>query len=309
MKIAVSILFLYLTGVIAGFAGPGEIVVASYNLENYLHMERRVGGKSVLAPKPEKEIQALIQIIKEINPDILGVCEMGSPDDFEDFKQRLSQAGLGYTHFEYVAGPDQERHLALASRLPITARQSKPDVPFTANGIREKVRRGFLDVTVKISPTEQLRLVGVHFKSKLQGPVDEALLRRNEAHLLRQHTERILALAPDTELLVYGDFNDTKNEPSLQEIMGPRSAPDHLVDLWLADREGDHWTHYWKFADAYERIDFIFVTGNLLAKYDWARSYVYRSEYWNAASDHRPLVAAFRVSITSGSVRRDRTGG
>jgi len=289
---------------VAGIAASGEIVVASYNLENYLHMERRVGGKSILAPKPEKEIQALILIIKEINPDILGICEMGSPADFEDFKQRLNKAGLGYTQFEYVAGPDQERHLALASRLPITAHQSKADISFTANGIREKVRRGFLDVTIKISPTDQFRLIGVHLKSKLPGPIDEALLRRNEAHLLRQQTVRILTEAPDTELLVYGDFNDTKNEPSLQEIMGPRTGPDHLFDLWLADREGDHWTHYWKFADVYERIDFIFVTGNLLSKYDRGRSYVYRSEYWNEASDHRPLVATFRVAPSNARSQR-----
>ena len=160
----------YLALVVAGVAASGEVVVASYNLENYLLMERRGSGKSILSPKPEKEIQALIRIIKEINPDILGVCEMGSKEEFEDFKSRLKQEGLGYTDFEYVEGADQERHLALASRFKIVSRQSMPNVPFTANGIQEKVRRGFLDVTVKINAGCQLRLVGAHLKSKLAAP-------------------------------------------------------------------------------------------------------------------------------------------
>jgi len=295
-KQSIGVLCLYLAGIITGLASPNTIVVASYNVENYLRMERHIDGKTELAPKPEKEIQALIRIIKEINPDILGVCEIGGPDDFEDFKNRLKQTGLGYAHFEYVAGPDQERHLALASRYPIVSHQSITDASYVANGIREKVRRGFLDVTIQINPTFELRLLGVHLKSKLAAPIDEALLRRNEAHLLRQHVEKILTSTPSTELMVYGDFNDSKNEPALQEIMGPRASPDHLFDLWLSDQVGDRWTHYWKFADSYERIDFIFVTGKLLSKWDRSKSYIYRSNDWNEASDHRPIVATFKVS-------------
>jgi hypothetical protein len=36
----------------------------------------------------------MIHIIKEISPDILGVCEMGSRERFEDFKKRLAAADL-----------------------------------------------------------------------------------------------------------------------------------------------------------------------------------------------------------------------
>ena len=184
---------------------------------------------------------------------------------------------------------------SVRSRCSVS-RQSMPDVPFTANGTQEKVRRGFLDVTVKINSGARLRLVGAHLKSKLSAPEGEALLRRTEAHLLRQHAEQILSENPDTDLLVYGDFNDSKNEPALQEIMGPRKGPDHLFDLWLQDNVGDRWTHYWKFADSYERIDFIFVTGRLLSKVDREKSYIFRSEHWNEASDHRPVIAAFRIA-------------
>ena len=99
----------------------------------------------------------LVRIIKEINPDILGVCEMGSVERFADFKKRLTAAGLGYVDAEYVAGPDEDRHLALVSRFPIRARNSLTDVGFELNGKPEKVRRGFLDVTVDVTPDYRLR--------------------------------------------------------------------------------------------------------------------------------------------------------
>jgi endonuclease/exonuclease/phosphatase family metal-dependent hydrolase len=170
--------------------------------------------------KPAAEINALISIIKDINPDILGVCEMGTPERFEDFKKRLAEAGLGYVESEYVQAADPDRHLALVSRFPIVARNSQTDVPFEVNGLQEKVRRGFLDVTVEVNPNYQLRLVGVHLKSKLPIPEGEALIRRYEAQKLRAYVEKIMTVDPKVNLVCYGDFNDTKNEPMFSEISG-----------------------------------------------------------------------------------------
>lgn len=270
----------------------GEVIFASYNLENYLRKERKGGGEDI--PKPEKEIAALVRIIKDINPDILGISEIGPPGEFEDFKKRLDKEGLGYTHFEYVDGPDAERHVALLSRLPIVARQSQADVSFTLHGRQEKVKRGFLDVTVRLSDTYTLRLVGVHLKSKLAAVEGEALIRRNEAHLLREYVRKIVNTDPNVNLLLYGDFNDTKNEPAIHEIMGQRGAPDYLTDLWLKDEVGDHWTEYWKYADVYSRIDYIFVSRALLPRIVQNKCGIYRSPDWNEASDHRPIVATVK---------------
>ena len=276
-------------------AAPDEVVIAGYNIENYLVTDRldgKIHEKS--APKPEKEKAALFHIIKEINPDILGVCELGPKDQFEDFKKRLESAGLGYKDFEYVEGSDPTRHLAIASRYPIIERHSVTNASYKLNGVDEKVKRGFLDVTVQITPDYKLRLVGCHLKSKLAVPEGEALVRRNEAHLLRQHINEILKADPLTNLLVYGDFNDTKNEPPIHEIMGPRNAPDHLYDIWLKDDRGESWTHFWKYADIYSRIDFIFVNKALMPEVVFDKSRVYRGSDWNEASDHCPVITTIR---------------
>lgn len=292
MSSRLAALFLLAVVFLLPAKGAQEIVIATYNLENYVSASPKgPGEKSATRAKSEEAISAVIRVIKEVNPDILGVCEMGSPERFEDFKKRLAAAGLGYTASEYLQAADEDRHLALVSRFPIIARNSRADVPFELNGKPEKVRRGFLDVTVQVNPGYKLRLVGAHLKSKLPIPEGEALVRRLEAGELRKHLDGILAAAPDTNLVCYGDFNDTKNEPPIQEIMGPKKSPTHMADLWARDDAGDKWTHYWKTADQYSRIDYIFVSPALFREVVLNKSHIYRSEFWNEASDHRPVSA------------------
>jgi endonuclease/exonuclease/phosphatase family metal-dependent hydrolase len=277
-------------GLLVSAQAAQQIVVATYNVENYVGASPDgARGRTAARPKSEKEIAALIRIIQEINPDILGICEMGSPERFDDFKKRLSAVGLDYVASEYLAAADDDRRLALLSRFPIVARDSRADVPFELDGRPEKVRRGFLDVTVQVNPGYRLRLVGAHLKSKLPTPAGEALIRRMESELLRKHLDRILTAEPATNLLCYGDFNDTRNQPAIQEIMGPKNSPLHMADLWAEDAVGDRWTHYWKTADEYSRIDYIFVSRALFREVVRTKSRIYRSEFWNEASDHRPV--------------------
>jgi endonuclease/exonuclease/phosphatase family metal-dependent hydrolase len=277
--------------------GQQAVKFAHYNVENYLEMNRRQGGRTEFAPKPEGEKNTLVRIIKEIYPDILGVAEMGPPDQFEEFKKRLNDAGLDFPFSEYVNAADPDRHLALLSRFEIVERHSEKALFFDLNGQREAVERGFLDVTVEVNPSYRLRLVGAHLKSKLAVPSGEALLRRNEARLLRQHIDAVLRKDPNVNLLVYGDLNDTKDQPAIQEILGPRQSPNRLNDISLADAQGDRWTYYRQLSDTYDRIDYILTNQALLPQIDQSQSYVYRSSDWYSASDHRPVVTVIRVKM------------
>ncbi|HEX4084700.1 MAG TPA: endonuclease/exonuclease/phosphatase family protein [Chthoniobacteraceae bacterium] len=275
-------------------ARADDVVFAAYNLENYFQAADFPDGSEKISKTPEA-IAAEIHVIQDIHPAILGVSEMGPPAEFAGFQARLKAAGLDYPASEYVAGPDPQRHVALLSKYPIVSRQSMADVPYEMDGREEKVCRGFLDVTIAVDG-RNVRFIGVHLKSKLRDTREnEAAMRRNEAHLLRQHVNDVLNADPGTSLVVYGDFNDTKNESCIKEVLGPRGSGGHLDDLWLKDSAGDHWTEYWNMADEYSRIDYILVTHNLVSSVDEARSYVYRSPYWNDASDHRAVVASFRL--------------
>ena len=282
---------------LAGNLRAGNVVVASYNVENYLKMERKVDGKTVPdAPKPEQEIAAVIDVVKEINPDILGIVEMGDEKTLDEFRARLKAAGLDYPHKEWVRGTDAARHVALLSRFPIVARNSRDEVPFELNGKQMRVGRGILDVTVKLADNFSLRLVGAHLKSRREVPdLDQVAMRAKEAWYLREHLAKILQANPEEKLLLFGDMNDTKNEYPIKELLGSTRDPLRMKDLFLTDYYGYRWTHYWSSADIYSRIDYLMVSQWLWPDINMDKSGISSSRIWYKASDHRAIFTTIKV--------------
>lgn len=271
--------------------GAEEIVFAAYNVQNYLPMDRRVEGKNLKnAPKPEAEIEAAIKVLTTIKPDILGVVEIGDESMVADLQKRLKAAGLDYPHREWVQGADEVRHVALLSRFPIVARNSRGDVSFDLNGKLERINRGILDATVEVNPNYKLRLVGAHLKSRRTvEEYDEAWMRAKEAWFLRDHLNRILEADPQANLLLFGDLNDTKNNYPIRELIGKKGTPNYMMDLWLHDSRKERWTHYWKTADEYARIDYIMVSPAMTKEINFEKSGINDSPFWNDASDHRAI--------------------
>jgi len=291
MSLSLRVIFFFLWTVSASFGA--DIVVAAYNLENYLRMDRYAKGETVTdAPKPEREIAAIVSILGEVKPDILGLMEIGGEDMLSDLQARLRAAGLDLPHRVWVRGADEERHIALLSRFPITQDRSLDDVSFPLNGRIQRMPRGILDATVQVAPDYRLRLLGAHLKSKRTTPnYDQARLREREADMLRKHVDGILQKEPSTNLLLFGDLNDTKNEYPIRQIMGPPRAPTSLRDIWLRDSRGETWTHYWKSADIYSRIDYMLVSPALAPEVIWKKCGINDSPSWKDASDHRAIYA------------------
>lgn len=276
-----------------GDDGPDPVVFAAYNLKNYLRMERRVEGEVVEdAPKPEDEIAAVISMLRRVHPNVLGVTEIGQETDVEDLKQRLQRGGIVLPHHTLCAAFDPQRRVALLSRYPIVEIRHQTDLAYTLGARRIAFQRGILDATIEIHPSYSLRLLGVHLKSKREvEEADQAAMRRNEAHLLRRHIDGILQEAPETNLLVFGDFNDTRNEQTIKAVQGGFGTEAYLKDLPVEDALGYRWTYYWGFADQYSRFDFLFANKGLLPEVRLRESLIVSGPEWFEASDHRPVVA------------------
>ena len=269
-----------------------DFVFAGYNLENFFTASRATNPSSG-APKSEASVAALVRVLSGVRADVLGLSEIGTPEDLEDLRQRLKASGLDYPHAEFVKAAEGDRNLALLSRVPIAARQSVTDLTYEMDGARQRVRRGFLDVTVEPAPGITLRLVGAHLKSRLvRNSANEALARRSEAALLRRHIDPILAADPAALLLVWGDFNDLKSSATVAEIIGAKGTA--LIDLAPADRQGDRWTWHDAVNDSYQRVDFLLVSHGLKPAVVASRTRVQRTPEWRLASDHRPVVVALR---------------
>lgn len=272
---------------------PSAVTVVFYNLKNYLAMERRIDGEIVAdAPKPQAEIEALVNGISEIKPDILGVCEIGDAAYMTDFQSRLKSRGMDLPHTELVtAASGHNRNLGMLSRFPIVDRNSRDDFTYSIADTRLPFQRGILDVTIAINSTYQLRYVALHLKSKREVPeADQALMRLNEARLARNHIDRIFEKEPGVNLVVAGDFNDLRIEPPVKALQGGYGRQDYLSSLTLKDQYGFRWTHHWSFADSYSRFDFALYSKGLSPEIDRSSSHIYHWDDWDTASDHRPLV-------------------
>lgn len=277
----------------AGFDERNRIVTfCAYNLRNYLKMPRSVDGViQEKAPKPDKEIAPLIEILAAIQPDILGVCEIGDAEDLVDLQARLKARDIDLPHSEMGHGGDPTRRLALLSRFPITSRNSQSELKYHIGDVILPMQRGILDATVALRPNFEVRFLGVHFKSQREVPgMDQKLMRRNEAHLLRRHIESILTAEPATRLLAYGDFNESKHEAAMVEIEGVPGTDVSMMDVRLRDSRGETWTHFWDAADHYSRLDYCFVNRALQSDIKKPESFVYDPPNFYDASDHRPLV-------------------
>ena len=274
---------------------PAKLRFMAYNVENWLTMDRIIGRREVAdQPKPDSEKSAVLRIILENQPDVIGLCEIGTKADLAEIQQALKSAGLDLPHSHHTGGSDTVRHLGLLSRFPITSTAFPAQTQYTLEGRSFAINRGILDANVSIQG-QDYRFIGVHLKSKraVSGG-DQAKMRLQEAHLLRRHLDKILGANPAARLIVYGDFNDTYRSNTLRTVTGSAAKNLRITPIYLKDSQGEAWTHHWSGEDIYSRIDFIMTSPALRREVDFKASRIIDNDLWSKASDHRPMFAVFR---------------
>lgn len=274
---------------------PGGLRFIAYNVENWLVMDRYVDRKQLKdSPKPQSEKEAVIKLLADNKPDIIGLCEIGEAKDLAEIQMSLKSSGLDLPHSHYTGGSDPVRHLGILSRYPITSTAKPAETDFQLQGKLFSINRGILDATIT-ARGKSYRFLGVHLKSKRQiEEADQEEMRIHEARLLRRHVDALLKKDPQARLVVYGDFNDTRPTKTMKTITGSYNDPGYLTALPVKDSRGHAWTHYWSLHDIYSRIDFITVSRTLRPEVDFRASRIIDDPDWDKASDHRPLIAIFK---------------
>jgi endonuclease/exonuclease/phosphatase family metal-dependent hydrolase len=281
--------------------GADVIRVATYNLENYL--DHDVGTRHAKSAEAKSKIR---ESIRALRPDVIALQEMGSTNAFLELRASLKAEGQDFPFWEHVSGFDTNIHVAVLSRFPFAARRPHTNDFFLLGGRRFQVSRGFAEVDVKVGNNYSFTLITAHLKSRRPVPeADEAELRLEEAKLLRETIDARLAANPNANLIVLGDFNDTKDSRSTREIIGRGKFK--LIDTRPAERNGDNaagfrpdweprtitWTHYYGVEDTYTRIDYILLSPGMARDWVTNETYVLTMPNWGVGSDHRPLVATF----------------
>jgi endonuclease/exonuclease/phosphatase family metal-dependent hydrolase len=302
LAIALSILTLVVR--LPAAQAPLTFTVASYNIENYLHIQ--TGSRP---PKSEPSKAAVRQTIHTLNADVLALQEIGTTNALLELRASLAAEGLLYSHWEHVSGFDTNIHLAVLSRYPIIARRHHTNESFLLYGRRFHVRRAFVEIDIRVHERYQFSLINAHLKSRLQsGLANQADLREQEALRLRRIIDTRLAADPHLNLVVLGDLNDHPDSPPLRIIRG-RGSRQGLVDTRPAEPNGDDqpapnprlaprritWTSYYSREDSYSRVDYIFLSPGMAREWDPTGTFVLAMPNWGVASDHRPVIARFHT--------------
>jgi endonuclease/exonuclease/phosphatase family metal-dependent hydrolase len=286
----------------------GAIRLAAYNILNLFDavdnpaLEGRFddmhSSREGLRSKPESQLRAVAEAIRRLDADVIGLQEIESFDALEAFNA-VYLADLGY---EYVVSIDvgQERGIeqAVLSRFPIREARVWPNMPL--GGVHPErygnsenwyagepitYRRSPLFVRVEVPSDDaegsfHLDIFVVHQKSG--GPA--AYWREAESRGLVKLLDQHLALNPDANIAVLGDFNA---KPDAQSI---RTYIEDAGLILTMDSHGPGAmqtpTH-----ESDRAIDFIFVNSNLAGHLVPDSAFVLGTPLRPSGSDYRTTPA------------------
>jgi endonuclease/exonuclease/phosphatase family metal-dependent hydrolase len=275
--------------------------VATYNLDNYIDQPART--RPLKTPEGKAKIR---ESLRALNADVVALQEMGSTNALLELRASLKADGLDYPHWEHVVGWDTNIHVAVLSKFPIAARRPHTNDSFLLFGRRFRVSRGFAEIDIKVNDHYSFTLLTAHLKSRRPVPeADEAEMREQESIILREKIDAVFKMNPNANLVVLGDFNDTKDTKSTRALIGRGKTA--LIDTRPAERNGDNqpnpnsryeprnicWTHYYGKEDTYSRIDYILLSHGMAREWNNEETYILTLANWGVASDHRPIVVGF----------------
>jgi len=286
---------------IATCSGLAEgLRIVTYNLEGYL--DTAAGTRPAKSAESKLAVQ---RMIAETKPDVLAVQEIGGFAALCSLRDSLKKVGVDLPHTEFVSGYDTNIAVGILSRFPFAARRSHTNESFLLRGRRFRCQRGFGEVDIQPTSTYRFTLFAAHLKSRRPSPrEDEAELRLQEALLLREMVDARLQADPKVNLVVVGDFNDTRDSRPVRAIIGKGKG--RLLDARPAEDGSGRspalgsnaraitWTHYHEAEDSYSRLDYILFSPGMAREYLKQESYVLSRPDWGVASDHRPVVVAIQ---------------
>lgn len=293
----------------AGLRAEGpRLRVATYNVRNYLAMDRRVDGAyRPDYPKPEVEKAAVQDVILRIRPDILALQEMGSEAYLKELAMDLAGRGLPFPYAFVATGADLDRHLALLSRVPWESVRDHPNVISgrLPTGEVRRVKRGLLEAVFRTAGVRWAFYV-VHLKSVSEAGAEDAgaaRQRNEEATALRNLILRLEGSQPAGPVLVAGDFNDHPRSPALERFstIGPQAL---FKAIPAADSRGETWTYWHASSETYSRLDYLLASPALLEWVEGRRAVVDDGPHALAGSDHRMVYLDLRFPPSGRSGER-----
>lgn len=248
--------------------------------------------------------EAVAGVVTAIDADIICLVEVGDESDVTEFRQMVRDAGLDYQHQAVCDSQDPTtgQHVAVLSKRPLVLHNrvipgretydGELDDPETENDTG--VSKG-MHVSIAAA-NKTVHLFVVHLASERGGHEQDAQ-RIAQASIVRRN---YLDLLNKGELvIVAGDLNDHRGQPTLRRIRGRDDIYADLIQTGNGEFFPDHkldtrWTY--EFQGVRQQIDHILISETV--KDACRRNNGVLSETLavneRLASDHRPFIVTLR---------------
>ncbi len=262
--------------------------IATYNLRNYLEVNRWVDGSyRPNYPKPEMEKTALRKALIEVGPDILILQEMGPEPFLLELQRDLRREGLVLPHAYLARGSDKERHLALLSKFKPVSLRTHENVEFEYFGETIPVKRGILEAVFQHGMW-RWKVYGLHLKSRWTEVADDPLSaqrRRSEALAVRK---RIMQRHREDRVpyILAGDFNDVRSNSPIR-LLQNRGKTQVAKLVECLDSRGEVWTYFYAKEETYSRVDYILMSPDFPALVKNGHGHIFDGAGSLGGSDHR----------------------
>ncbi|MFV0338331.1 MAG: endonuclease/exonuclease/phosphatase family protein [Chthoniobacterales bacterium] len=274
-----------------------QVRVVVLNLENFRWETNKINTSEKGENISQKKFTTTIRLLARLRPDILFLAEVGGEMELKSLQSALKKSGLSLSESRLLEANDKERKIALLTHFKILKDASRSNLSFSLSGQALAMERGILDVTLKIPNKTQLRVIGLHLKSRLDSTrFDQANFRLREAYKVREHLDQIFSENKDTNLLLLGDMNSTPNEETMKILSGVHGDSSYLQSIPLQDTRGEVWTHFWKEGATYSKIDYILASQKLAASVIRKKSGIDASRNSHIVSDHRAIFVTFEIT-------------
>lgn len=299
-----------------------QLKIALYNAENlfllfdeppskewlkYDEVQWQKLSTSVYENKPLAKCHAIARIIKELNPDILMLCEVGGPESLKNFNELF----LDSQYSCYIVEGNSDRHIDIGYLVrknigfycDLQSNKNRP-IHFLYPHEKESLQKGYpikagsnrfsrdvaeLHCFVKDRDNPFMIILLAHLKSRLDPEkVDPGGTERRSAEfkaLLEIYKEH-LNKHPQTPILVAGDFNGQVNRMTTDEEFKEMYSDTDLEDVLEIDQvKTEERATFYQIRNGGKtegkQIDYCFISKNYqsLIKPHSAQVYRYKDEF------------------------------
>ena len=216
--------------------------------------------------KVEKLTNVITKIVHPNYPDVISLAEIENKTVMESILQEMHQRGLkGYSYLHYDSPDERGSDVAMIYNTGTFRVLESHPVLVRLPGIEDRTR-DILYVKGTIPNGEVLHLFTIHFPSRAEGRELSERRRYFAASELRNAVYKLTAEEPDAKVIIMGDFNDTPDDNSVDEVLGAHKSFEDLKSIRLYNllypryKKGLGTTYH----KGWLLFDQVIVSGNLL---------------------------------------------